>query len=384
MPGKHGKYMSYKRIVAKFGTSLLTGNSDYLDRGVMAKLVEQVAGLHAEGKEILIVTSGAVAAGRQQLGLTKKQSKEREKTTVHFKQVLAAVGQSKLMQVWDELFTVYGLTVAQALLTKHDLADRSGYLNARTTLLSLLEMRTVGIINENDVVAVDELEGQKFGDNDNLSAAVANLVDADLLILLTNIDGLYTADPRSDPSAQLIPFVDKIDEALERQAGGTADGLGTGGMVTKLNAARLAMGSGITMVVANGFQPDILTRVAKGETVGTTFVPQISKLESKKRWLLCGFSCKGSLRVDKGALAALKDGNRSLLPAGVTGVTGQFERGEAVDILDAAGNHIANGIANYSSADIERIKGARSDRIAAILGHDYGDEVVHRNNLVLS
>jgi glutamate 5-kinase len=376
--------MSYKRIVAKFGTSLLTGNSDYLDRAIMAGLVEQVAGLHAGGKEIIIVTSGAVAAGRQRLGLTKKQSKEREKTTVHFKQVLAAVGQARLMQAWDELFTVYGLTVAQALLTKQDLADRAGYLNARTTLLTLLEMRTIGIINENDVVAVDELEGQKFGDNDNLSATVANLVDADLLVLLTNIDGLYTADPRQDPTAHLIPFVDKIDEKLEKQAGGTADGLGTGGMATKLGAARLAMGSGITMVVANGLKPDILTRVVKGETEGTTFLPQVSKLESKKRWLLCGFSCKGSLKVDKGALAALRDGNRSLLPAGVTEVTGQFERGDVVDIVDAAGRHLANGIANYSSADIERIRGARSERIPAILGHDYGDEVIHRNNLVLS
>lgn len=373
----------YKRIVAKFGTSLLTGGTEHLDLKVMANLVAQVAQLRREGKEVVIVTSGAIAAGRQKLGVSRKESKEKEQRGLPFKQVLAAVGQSHLMQTYEQLFNWYNLTVAQALLTKADLADRSGYLNARNTLLALIEMGVIAIVNENDVVAIDEIEAAKFGDNDNLSATVANLIDADLLVLLTNIDGLYTSDPRRDAGARLIPRVEKIDADLERLVSGTTDDLGTGGMVTKIEAARLATGSGITMVIANGHKPDVLTHVAAGQTEGTIFIPQSPRLEAKKRWLLCGLACKGQVTIDKGALGALRNQNKSLLPAGITAVSGDFQRGDIVDIFDQSGNHIGSGIVNYGAADLVKIKGIHSDKIAEVLGYEYGDEAIHRNNMVV-
>lgn len=374
---------NYRRIVAKFGTSLLTGGTEHLDLKVMANLVAQVAQLRSEGKEIVIVTSGAIAAGRQKLGISRKESKEKERKGLPFRQVLAAVGQSHLMQTYEQLFSWYNLTVAQALLTKADLADRSGYLNARNTLLTLLEMGVITIVNENDVVAIDEIETARFGDNDNLSATVANLVDADLLVLLTNIDGLYTSDPHRDASARLIPRVEKIDAELERLVSGTDDGLGTGGMATKLEAARLATSSGITMVIANGYKPDVLTGIVAGRAEGTIFVPQTSRLEAKKRWLLCGLACKGHVTIDKGALTALRDQKRSLLPAGILSVSGDFQRGDIVDIYDRSGNHIGSGIVNYSAADLSKIKGVHSDKIAEVLGYEYGDEAIHRNNMVI-
>jgi glutamate 5-kinase len=374
---------NYHRIVAKFGTSLLTGGTEQLDLKVMSSLVAQVAQLRREGKEVVIVTSGAIAAGRQKLGISRKESKEKEQKGLPFKQVLAAVGQSYLMQTYEQLFSWYNLTVAQALLTKADLADRAGYLNARNTLLTLIEMGVIAIVNENDVVAIDEIETAKFGDNDNLSATVANLIDADLLVLLTNIDGLYTADPRKDAAARLIRRVEKIDAELERLVSGTTDDLGTGGMVTKLEAARLATSSGITMVIANGHRPDVLTNAAAGQIEGTLFLPQTSRLEAKKRWLLCGLACKGRVTIDKGALGALKDQNKSLLPAGITAVAGDFQRGDIVDIFDDSGRHVGSGIVNYSAADLVKIKGIHSDKIAEVLGYEYGDEAIHRNNMVV-
>ncbi|MCX8126083.1 MAG: glutamate 5-kinase, partial [Dehalococcoidia bacterium] len=293
--------------MAKFGTSLLTGGTEHLDLKVMANLVAQVAQLRREGKEVVIVTSGAIAAGRQKLGISRKESREMEQKGLPFRQVLAAVGQSYLMQTYEQLFSWYNLTVAQALLTKADLADRSGYLNARNTLLTLIEMGVIPIVNENDVVAIDEIETARFGDNDNLSATVANLIDADLLVILTNIDGLYTSDPRKDASAQLIPRVERIDAELERLVSGSTDGLGTGGMVTKLEAAKLATSSGIPMVIANGYKNDVLLKIASGMAEGTVFVPQTPRLEAKKRWILCGLSCKGQITIDNGALSALRD-----------------------------------------------------------------------------
>jgi glutamate 5-kinase len=373
---------SYRRIVAKFGTSLLTGGTEQLDLKVMSGLVAQVAQLRKDGIEVVIVTSGAIAAGRQKLGVSRKESKEKEQKGLNFRQVLAAVGQSHLMQTYEQLFNWYNLTIAQALLTKADLADRAGYLNARNTLLSLIEMGVIAIINENDVVAIEEIDSARFGDNDSLSATVANLIDSDLLVLLTNIDGLYTSDPRKNKGARLIKRVDNIDE-VEKLGGGTADGLGTGGMATKIEAARLAAGSGIAMVIANGGKPDILTRVASGQAEGTLFVPQASRLEAKKRWLLCGLSCKGQVTVDKGALGALRNQNKSLLPAGITAVTGDFQRGDIVDIYDPSGSQIGSGIVNYGSSDLAKIKGLHSDKIAAVLGYEYGDEAIHRNNMVV-
>jgi len=370
--------MTYHRIVAKFGTGLLTSGTDHLDLQVMSSLVEQVARLQRQGKEIVIISSGAIASGREKL----KKVAERKNTP--FKQVLASVGQSHLMYTYGQLFSQYDITVAQALLTKEDLCDRSGYLNARNTLLALIELGIICIVNENDVVAIDEIEELKFGDNDNLSAMVANLVDADMLVMLTNIGGLYTADPHCNPQAQLIHRVDKIDAEIERMASDSASCQGTGGMTVKIEAAKLATCSGVNVAIADGREPDILVRISQGEDVGTFFPAQVNKMESRKRWMLSGLASKGKVTVDKGAYSALKEHNKSLLPAGVIRVEGKFQRGDIVDILGEKGKRIGCGISNYGSSDLALIGGKHSDRIGDLLGYDYGDEVVHRNNMVLS
>jgi len=366
-----------RRVVAKFGTSLLTGGSDHLDQDMMSDLVTQVAKLKRQGNEILVVSSGAIAAGRYKLGPI------RERKGIPFKQVLASVGQGRLMNVYEELFARHNITVAQALLTRADLTDRAGYLNARNTLLALLELGVICIVNENDVVAVDEIEEAKFGDNDNLSAMVANLVDADLLLILTDIAGLFTADPRRNADAKLIPQVDTIDPAIEKLATDTAGNLGTGGMITKLEAAKLATASGVTVIIADGRQPDIITRLTAGEAIGTRFPAATSQLESRQRWMLSGLSTRGELVVDSGAALALKKQKRSLLAAGITRVKGKFQRGDIVNVSDPEGTRLACGLTNYSSSDIDSIKGVHSRRIAAFLGYDYGSEVIHRNNLVV-
>jgi glutamate 5-kinase len=370
--------LTYKRIVAKFGTDLLTGGTDHFDQPVISGLVAQIAYLHQQGRELLVVSSGAIAAGRQKLGLTRKIR------GIPFRQVMASVGQSRLMNTYEQLFDEHGIKVAQALLTKNDLSDRAGYLNTRNTLLALLELGVVPIVNENDVVAVDEIQEGRFGDNDNLSAMVANLIDADLLLLLGDIGGLYTGDPHHRPDAHFIPQVDKIDKEIERLASGTASEFGTGGMITKIEAARLATASGVTVVIADGREPDVITRLANGETIGTRFIPKTTRLESRQRWMLSGLSTKGKLVVDAGAATALRKQNRSLLAAGIERSEGRFQRGDIVEIHDPDGVRIGCGITNYGSADIEVLKGAHSGRIAELLGHDYGSEVVHRNNLVVS
>jgi glutamate 5-kinase len=368
--------LTYKRIVVKFGTSLLTGGAKSLDRGMMASLVDQVARLHQLGHEMLIVTSGAVASGRDCLGPTPQVK------GIPYKQVLAAVGQGRLMATYEQLFAPHNLTIAQALLTKGDIADRSGYLNTRNTLLALLELGVIGIINENDVVAVDELRGLRFGDNDNLSAMVANLVDADLLLILTDIAGLYTADPRKNPQACLIPEVTDI-AAVEHLAGDTQGKLGTGGMITKIEAARLATASGVTVVIADGRVPDVIVKLAAGAALGTCFRPQGSRHESRARWLVSGLAVRGRVIVDEGADLALKKHKGSLLAAGIKDTGGDFQRGETVDVFNTAGERLGCGITNYGAAELALIKGKRSSEINTILGHDYGPEVVHRNNLVL-
>jgi glutamate 5-kinase len=363
--------------VVKLGTSLLTGGSDQLNEGIVSGLVRQVAQLHQQGLELVVVSSGAIAAGRYKLGFT------REIRGIPFKQVLASVGQNRLMNLYERLFSQHNITVAQALLTRTDLSDRAGYLNARNTLLALLELRVLCIVNENDVVAVDEIEEAKFGDNDNLSAMVANLVDADLLLMLTDTGGLYTADPHLDPDARLIPEVKRIDSEIECLAADTSSYLGTGGMVTKVEAARLATASGVSVIVADGREPDVVLRLVSGEAIGTAFLPAAGKLESRKRWMLSGLGVKGKLVVDSGAALALKKQKRSLLAAGIKQVGGKFERGDIVDIYDPEGVRVGCGITNYGSGDVAAIKGAHSGAIATILGYDYGSEVVHRNNLVV-
>jgi glutamate 5-kinase len=372
--------LSSRRIVLKFGTALLTSGQGQLDAVFMSNLAAQVAALRGEGYEILIVSSGAVAAGRHKLGLSREST--RELKGIPLKQVLAAVGQSRLMKTYEELFEPYNITVAQALLTRSGLMERSGYLNARNTLLALLEMGIIGIINENDVVAVEELEEARFGDNDNLSAMVANLVDADLLLILTDIAGLYTADPHRNASACLISEVKDITPEIEAAASGPQSRASTGGMITKIEAAKLACSSGVTVVIASGREPDVITRLAHGEGIGTRFLPS-GKRESRARWMIAGLCSRGQLTIDGGAARALAKQNRSLLAAGIKSVEGRFERGVLVDIYDEAGVRLGSGISNYGSAELNKICGERSDHIGHILGHDYGAEVVHRNNLAL-
>jgi len=375
--GETGEALKYHRIVAKIGTNVLTAGTASLNHDVMSELVGQVARLSARGAEVIVVTSGAIAAGRHRLGMAK------DRKDVPFRQVLAAIGQTDLMEAYQDLFAKHDITIAQALLTKQDLSDRQGYLNARNTLISLLELRVVPIVNENDVVGVDEIEESKIGDNDNLSALVANLVDADLLALLTDTGGLYTTDPRRDSSGELIPTVEKIDDRIEALAGANTDGVGVGGMETKIQAARLALGGGTDVVIAPGKEPETLVHAAEGKDVGTFFPSTADRIESRKRWILTGLSIKGNIVVDAGAAKVLRNDNRSLLAAGIKDVEGSFERGDAVAIVDPAGDRIACGITDYSSNDILRIRGVRSDKIESVLGHHYGDEVVHRDNLAL-
>jgi glutamate 5-kinase len=372
--------LRYRRVIAKFGTNVLTAGTDRLSLETMSTLVGQVACLHRQGADVIVVTSGAIAAGRHRLGAP------RRRRDMPFRQVLAAVGQSHLMHSYDQLFAWHDIVVAQTLLTRRDLSDRVAYLNARNTLLALLELRAVPIVNENDAVAVEEIEGARIGDNDNLSALVANLVDADLLALLTDTAGLYTADPRRDKNARLITQVDRVDEEIERVAQGTPGGpnsRGVGGMTTKVQAARLAIAGGTDVVIADGHEPDVLVRLARGERLGTLFPASADRMESRKRWMVSGLAARGRVVVDAGAAKALRRENKSLLAAGVREVEGPFERGDAVNIHGPDGERIACGITNYGDREVEAIRGLRSDRIAEVLGHEYGAEVVHRNNLVL-
>ena len=350
----------------------------------MSALVGQVARLRAEGVEVIVVTSGAIAAGRERLGMIQPRAGGRgsARKEIPFRQVLASVGQSHLMHTYDRLFAEHDLVVAQTLLTRRDLADRVGYLNARNTLMALLELGALPIVNENDVVAVDEIEQAQIGDNDSLSALVTNLVDADLLLLLTDTGGLHTADPRRDPQAELIPRVERITAEIERLADDSATPHGVGGMITKLQAARLATGGGADVVIASGHEPDALVRLSEGEALGTLFPSTSDRMESRKRWMLAGLAARGKIVVDAGAAKALLSQGRSLLPAGVREVTGPFDRGDTVPIYADDGQRIAIGISNYGDEDVAALRGIRSDRIAEVLGHEYGAEVVHRNNLV--
>jgi glutamate 5-kinase len=363
-----------KRLVVKIGTNTLTGGEDRLSRPAMKGMAQQIALLVREGHQVALVSSGAIVAGRQALEIA------RDGRDIPFKQVLAAVGQARLMQIWDELFSQEDLVVAQTLLTRADLADRQGYLNARNTLLALMERQVVPIVNENDVVATEEI---KIGDNDNLSALVANLIDADLLILLTDQQGLYTADPRRTAGATLISEVAAISEEIMALAAGAGTTRGTGGMATKIQAARLATESGVTVLVAGGMTENVLVKALKGEAIGTRFRSSRTRMESRKRWILAGLTGKAAAHIDAGAVSALGRG-RSLLPAGVVKVSGPFDRGDSVNIVGPEGRTIGCGVANYSAADLGRIKGCRSVQITQILGYNFGDEVIHRNNVVLT
>ncbi len=362
-----------RRIVIKLGTNVLTAGTDHLHRPRMVELVRQIAEARAQGVEVVLVSSGAVAAGRERLQFPPRRK------DLPFKQLLAAVGQSRLMHIYEQIFDLYSIPVAQTLLTREDLRDRHRYLNARNTLLACLLHGVLPIINENDVVAVDEI---RLGDNDTLSALVANLVDADLLLILSDIEGLYSADPRRDPQATLIPEVRAIDDAIYALAGGS-NTRGTGGMTTKIHAADLATHSGTAVVITSGATPGVLGRVLNGERLGTRFPAIASRLESRKRWVLAETARRSRVIADQGAARALTEGGKSLLPAGVVGVEGDFERGQTIRIYNSDGQELARGLAQYGARDLRQIKGLRSAQIAETLGYDYGPEVVHRDDMVL-
>jgi glutamate 5-kinase len=365
------------RIVVKLGTSVLTAGTDRLNRPYMVGLARQVAALRADGANVVLVSSGAVAAGRERLSAAPQP---RARASVPLRQMFAAVGQSRLMHLYEQLFEIYGLQVAQALLTRDDLRDRRRYLNARNTLLLCLERGIVPIINENDAVVTAEI---RVGDNDNLSALVAGLVDADLLLILPDIAGLYSADPRSDPGAELIAEVPAIDERIWSIAGGAGSARGTGGMRTKIQAADLATRSGTTVLIASGAEPDVILRAAAGEALGTRFPASAAHPDARRRWILAETARLSRLVVDDGAVDALVRQGRSLLPAGVAAVEGDFDRGQTVRIYAPDGREIARGLTQYRAADVRAISGLRSAQIADALGYDYGPEVVHRDDMVV-
>jgi glutamate 5-kinase len=359
----------------KLGTSTLTGGDKHLSAPRLVDLARQISSLREQKRQVVLVSSGAIAAGREVMGFPNLPKH------LPAKQMLAAVGQPRLMAIWEQYFAIYGVRVGQVLLTRADLADRRRYLNARSTFETLLQQGVIPIVNENDTVATEEI---RFGDNDNLSAQVANLIEADLLVLLTDQEGLYTADPRRDPQARLIQTVGAgpFSAELWQAAGGSVSGLGTGGMMTKLQAADLARHGGITVIIARGAEPNVLLRLANGgEAIGTRLEPVVNKLEGRKRYILSGSRAVGEVTVDAGAARALARGG-SLLPAGVLRVSGEFERGDTVRVAGPEGHGIAVGLCNYSSTDLAQVCGKHSGEIEGVLGYAYGDEAIHRNNMV--
>jgi len=362
-----------RTLVIKLGTSVLTRGTRRLDRAHMLEIVRQCHKARLAGHRIIVVSSGAIAAGREHLGYPDLPP------AVASKQLLAAVGQSRLIQIWEQLFAIYGIHIGQMLLTRADLEHRERFLNARDMLQALLENNIVPVINENDAVATTEI---KVGDNDNLSALAAILADADSLLLLTDQKGLYTADPGKNAQAQLISCVEHIDDSVRGLAGGAGSGLGTGGMFTKVQAAEMATRAGIEVVIADGSDPASISRALAQEPVGTRFMPCQTPLESRKRWIF-GPPPAGSLHIDAGAAKALAEGKRSLLPKGMVAVEGEFSRGEVVRIINPEGRDLAHGVARYSSEALRAVMGRHSNDIAQILGYEYGPVAVHRDDLVM-
>ncbi|GHT92724.1 glutamate 5-kinase [Betaproteobacteria bacterium] len=361
------------RLVIKVGSALITGNGAGVDHAAIAEWVRQIAQLRLAGRQVALVSSGAIACGMQRLGRDKRPRE------VHELQACAAVGQMGLAQIYQEAFFIHGVHTAQILLTHDDLADRKRYLNARSTLNALLNLGVVPIINENDTVVTDEI---RFGDNDTLGALVANALEADALIILTDQSGLYTADPRKDKTATLVAEAIAGDAKLEAMAGGAGSEVGTGGMITKILAAKRAAKSGAHTVIASGREPDVITRLAAGESVGTLLISKTLPLAAKKQWLADHLQTAGQLYLDDGAVAALTAG-RSLLPVGVLSVIGEFERGSAVGCIAPNGKEIARGLANYGHYDAKRIAGHASKDIEKLLGYVDEQSLVHRDNLIL-
>jgi glutamate 5-kinase len=363
-----------RRIVIKLGTRVLTRGDNTVDEPVLGRIVSQAAALLAGGREVMIVTSGAIALGLRRMGL---DTRPRE---INLLQAAASLGQSRLMQAYERKFADCGCETAQVLLTLEDIQSRERYLNIRNTMVTLWQHRAVPVVNENDTVSFEEIT---FGDNDVLSAHLANMIDADLLVLLSDIDGFYSADPKTDPSAKLIPTVERVEDRLFEFAQGKGSAFSLGGMESKLRAARIATRSGVGVVIARGKSADLAALFA-GADVGSFFVPAPRHIRGKRKWIAFNPKVSGTVVIDAGGEKAVVEGRKSLLPAGVTEVTGRFGRGSTVAIVGAGGREIARGLTNFSSDEIARIKGLRSDKIAQVLGSEsYFHEVVHRDNMVV-
>ncbi len=364
-----------RRIVVKVGSSLVTNEGRGLDEAAIGEWCRQMAVLAREGREVIMVSSGAIAEGMKRLGWTTRPHE------VHALQAAAAVGQMGLAQVYETKLRENGLGSAQVLLTHADLADRERYLNARSTLMTLLQHKVLPVINENDTVVTDEI---KFGDNDTLGALVANLVEADALVILTDQKGLYTADPRKDPTATFVHEARAGDPALEAMAGGAGSSLGRGGMITKILAAKRAAGSGASTVIAWGREPDALLRLARGEAIGTLLVAQTPKQQARKQWMADHLQLLGAVEVDAGAALKLQAEGKSLLAIGMTSVEGDFSRGDVIAIRDEAGVEIGRGLANYASAEARLLCRKASTEFEALLGYTAEPEMIHRDNLILT
>lgn len=371
---ERNRLVGARRWVVKIGSALLTDDGRGLDQIALAAWVRQMAELRQSGVELVVVSSGAVAAGMSELGWSQRPK------AMHQLQAAAAVGQMELVKAWETQFAGHGLRTAQILLTHDDLSDRKRYLNARSTLRALLEMGVVPVVNENDTVVTDEF---RFGDNDTLGALVTNLVEAHLLVILTDRDGMFDADPRQHPQAKLIHEARSDDSALDSAAGASGGSLGRGGMQTKLRAARLAARSGAYTVIAGGRNQGVLTRLQQGERLGTLLLPEQEMLAARKQWLAGHLQMRGRLTLDEGAVKALTQDHKSLLPVGVKALHGTFRRGEMVVCVDALGHEIARGLTNYNAAEAQKIIGHASDDIESLLGYLGEPELVHRDNLVL-
>ena len=363
-----------QRLVVKVGSSLVTAGGQGLDHAALAQWALQITRLKESGREVVLVSSGAIAEGMQRLGWKKRPS------AVHELQAAAAVGQMGLVQAYESCFRKHGLHAAQILLTHDDLADRKRYLNAQSTLRTLLSLNVIPIINENDTVVTDEI---RFGDNDTLGALVTNLIEADCLVILTDQPGLYTADPRKDASATLVAEARAGDAQLEKMAGGAGSDIGSGGMLTKILAAKRAARSGAHTIIASGREPDVLVRLAAGEAIGTQLIAERMPIAARKQWLADHLQVRGKLVLDEGAVKALRADGKSLLPIGVCDISGSFERGEAVTCVNAQGEEIARGLVNYSAADARKIMRQPSAKIEAVLGYVDDLELIHRDNMVL-
>ncbi|HBK52459.1 MAG TPA: glutamate 5-kinase [Syntrophomonas wolfei] len=370
--GWRDKFNKCRRVVIKVGTSTLTYNNGQLNLLRIEHLVREMADLHNRDMEVLLVTSGAIGVGANRMGYKKVPK------TMPEKQALAAVGQGALLHLYEKFFGEYGKTVAQVLLTRDDLDDRMRYLNATNALLAILAMDVIPIINENDTVVVDEI---KFGDNDTLSALVAGIVNADLLLILSDVDGLYDCDPRTNKEAVLQHQVSEITRDMAEKSASRGSSFSSGGMITKLKAAQVCMAAGVPMVIANSDEDNVIRRVVGGEELGTLFIPREEKMHAREKWIAFGTVCQGKLLVDAGARQALLNRGKSLLPSGVTGVEGDFDRGTVVAVIEPDGREIARGLVNYAAREIALIAGKRSGEIEAILGEKDYDEVIHRNNL---